>query len=73
MLAGQPFAWEFGQSYDLQIIARGNQILASVDGVLLFEVEDLDRPFSGGGIALVCEEGRVGTDEVCVRPFSDGK
>ena len=31
---------------------------------LLFKVEDLDRPLSGGGIALVCEEGRIGTDEV---------
>jgi len=35
---------------------------------LSFKVEDLDRPLSGGGIALVCEEGRIGTDEVSVEP-----
>jgi len=73
VLAEQAFAWEFGQAYNLQIITRGNQILASVNGNLLFEIEDLHGPLSGGGIALVCEEGRIGTDEVCVRPLSDGK
>ena len=73
VLAEQSFAWEFGGSYNLQIITRGTQILASVNGDLLFEIEDLHSPLSGGGIALVCEEGRIGTDEVSVRPLSDGK
>jgi ADP-ribosylglycohydrolase len=67
VLAEGAFAWEFGQSYNLQITVKGNQILGSVDKMLLFKAEDLDRPLSGGGIALVCEEGRIGTDEVSVR------
>ena len=68
VLAEQTFAWEFGRPYDLQITVRGNQILASVDGVILFNVEDLEHPLSGGGIALVCEEGHIGTDQVSVLP-----
>ena len=66
VLAEKAFVWEFGQPYHLQVTVRGNQILVSIDGALFFKVEDLDRPLSGGGIALVCEEGRIGTDEVSV-------
>jgi hypothetical protein len=66
VLAEQEFTWEFGQPYHLQITVNGNQILASVDGALLFKVQNSDRPLPGGGIALVCEEGRIGTDEVSV-------
>ena len=68
VLAEQAFSWEFGRSYYLQITVKGHQILASVDGGLLFKTEDLHRPLSSGGIALVCEEGRIGTDEVSVKP-----
>jgi hypothetical protein len=68
LLAEQEFAWKFGQPYHLQITVKGSQILVSVDGALSFKVEDLDRPLSGGGIALVCEEGRIGTDQVSVEP-----
>ena len=71
ILAERAFPWEFGQPYYLQITVKGNQIMASVDGALSFHVEDTDHPLSGGGIALVCEEGRIGTEEVCVRPSSD--
>jgi ADP-ribosylglycohydrolase len=71
ILAEQEFVWEFGQPYHLQITVKGNQILVSIDRALLFKVEDLDRPLSGGGIALVCEEGRIGTDEVSVRSEFD--
>lgn len=68
VLAEQGFDWNFGQSYQLQLTVSGSQILASVDGILLCKVEDPDRPLSSGGIALVCEEGRIGTDEVSVNP-----
>jgi hypothetical protein len=73
VLAEQGFAWEFGRAYNLQINVLGNQILASVDGAFLFEVQDVDDPLSGGGIALVCEEGRIGTDEVRIRPALEGR
>jgi ADP-ribosylglycohydrolase len=68
ILAEQEFFWEFGRPYDLQITAMGNQISASVDRALLFEIMDENRPLTGGGIALLCEEGRIGTEAVTVRP-----
>jgi len=66
VLGEQEFIWEFGQAYDLQITVRGNQISAFCNGILFFKVDDSDRPLASGGIALICEEGRIGTDEVSV-------
>jgi len=70
ILAEQTFAWEFGQSYHLQITVLDNQIFVDVEGVLLFKIEDTDRPLLGGGVALVCEEGRIGTSAVLVNPVN---
>jgi ADP-ribosylglycohydrolase len=71
VLAEQTFAWEFGLPYRLELTVKGNKILASIDGVLSFKIEDPDRPLSSGGIALVCEEGRIGMDEVSIRSEFD--
>ncbi|HZM22328.1 MAG TPA: ADP-ribosylglycohydrolase family protein, partial [Anaerolineales bacterium] len=67
VLAEQAFPWVFGRPYRLQMTVKRNQVMASVDGVLSFNIEDADRPLFSGGIALVCEEGRIGTDEVSVK------
>jgi ADP-ribosylglycohydrolase len=67
LLAEKTFDWKFDQPYDLRMAIKSNYIVASVNGELLFKVEDSNHPLSGGGIALVCEEGRIGTDEVSVR------
>jgi len=71
LLAEQAFAWEFGKPYHLQITVKGNQISVSVNQTLVFKVEDPDRPLSRGGIALICEEGHIGTDEVTLRSEFD--
>jgi ADP-ribosylglycohydrolase len=71
ILAEHAFAWEFGRAYHFQVTVEGNQISATVDGKVSFRVEDLDRPLDGGGIALICEEGRIGTDEVSVNSEFD--
>ncbi len=68
ILAEQAFDWEFGQSYQLQITVKDNQILAAMDGIVLFNVEDRNHSLTGGGVALVCEDGRIGVDEVSVIP-----
>jgi len=73
VLAEQPFAWQFGTPHEMRLDIQGNQIQAWVNGNLVFSIEDLVRPLSGGGIALVCEEGRIGTDEVSVRPAFDAR
>jgi hypothetical protein len=46
----------------------GTRLRAWVDEQLLFEVRDAERPLAGGGVALVCREGRTATQAVTVRP-----
>ena len=43
--------------------------VGSVDCSEVVRVEDTDRPLTGGGIALVIEEGRMSTEEVRVGPI----
>jgi len=68
-LAQTEFRWEFGQPYHLQLTVQANRISAFVNSTLLFTVEDA-TPLTGGGIALLCENGRVGSNEVQVTPLS---
>jgi ADP-ribosylglycohydrolase len=68
-LAQQTFAWEFGRPYALALQVEGNRIQASIDGRIVFEATDDQRLLTGGGVALVCAEGRMATDAVEVRPI----
>jgi len=68
ILGEAEFAWQFGETHELDLQVQGNHLTARIDGQTLFEVDDTDRPLTGGGIALVCEEGRVATDAVRVQP-----
>jgi hypothetical protein len=66
VLAEQRFDWEFNQPIEVRLVVRDCQIQAWLDGALVFTVIDSIRPFPGGGIALICEEGCVGTNQVLV-------
>ncbi len=68
-LASRAFQWKFGQTYQLELEAKGNRLKAWVDGQLIFDVEDTDRPFEGGAAALICTEGRTATQSVRVTPI----
>jgi hypothetical protein len=46
----------------------GNLLTARIDDRELFSVVSSDVALKGGGVALVCEEGRVASDAVTVRP-----
>ena len=50
----------------LSLTVTGSRIQASLDGKALFDVTDQD--LASGGIALVCEEGRVAAEAVSVKP-----
>ena len=69
VLAQAPLAWEFYRSYDLELRVEGPRITGLVDGQTLFRVED-DSPLTGGAMALLIEEGRLGCDDVWVRPLT---
>ncbi len=64
------YPWRYGGTYELRLQVDGNRITGFVDGNELCAVEDAERPLTGGGVALVCEEGRMATDAVVVKPVA---
>ena len=67
VLAEAEYDWELYTSYRLELQAKGSTLFGRVNGQTLFQVED-ESPLTGGAIALLVEEGRVGCDQVEVRP-----
>jgi ADP-ribosylglycohydrolase len=70
ILAQAPFAWERGRAYELRLDVTGTRVQAAIDGASVFDVVDSDRSLAGGGIALICREGRMETDAVTVMGLS---
>ena len=66
VLAQAPFEWELGQTYQLQLCVRGNDLIASVDGREVLTASD--EALTCGGMALVIEEGRTATQQIAVAP-----
>ena len=67
VLAEADLPWEFGATHELSLEVAGGTLRAWVDGEALFTVTDA-QPFTGGAVALVCEEGRTATHVVRVQP-----
>jgi hypothetical protein len=73
VLAETDFSWRFDETHELSLEVVGDRqggvrLRAWIDGYLTFEVQDTDRPLDGGGVALICAEGRTATQAVTVRP-----
>ena len=68
VLAQAAFPWTVERTYVLSLQVVGIRIQAWIDDRLLFDVQDTDRPFSGGGVALICREGCVSSAAVTVHP-----
>jgi hypothetical protein len=68
VLASKPYAWNFGQTYQLELEAKGNHLQGWINDQLIFDLEDTDRPFQSGAVALICSEGRTATQSVNVKP-----
>ncbi len=66
VLAQVPFSWRFDASYEVTLRVQGNRLQGSIDGEPLLNAEDSDRPLLSGGVALVCEEGRLESGAVRV-------
>ncbi|MCY4023267.1 MAG: hypothetical protein OXF32_07450 [Anaerolineaceae bacterium] len=43
--------------------------MGSIDGKVIIEATDSDASLGSGGVALICEEGRIGCDEVAIGPL----
>jgi ADP-ribosylglycohydrolase len=69
VLAEADFRWSFGTTYTLELEVQGTRLRGFIDGKLLFDLEDTTSPLTGGALGLICEEGRVGCDQVSVAPI----
>ncbi|MBK8034450.1 MAG: ADP-ribosylglycohydrolase family protein [Chloroflexi bacterium] len=70
VLAEIPGGWKFGHTYELNLKVQGNRLTASINGQVVLTAADPDAAYSGGGIALISEVGRIGCEHVEVRPLS---
>jgi ADP-ribosylglycohydrolase len=67
VLAETNGGWEFGKSYELSLNVQGNKLVGLVNGKMVLEATDPEVSFTGGGVALLCEEGRIGCEGVTVK------
>jgi hypothetical protein len=67
VLANIAYEWEPGSTYRMALQVVDRALQAWVNDRLL-EVVELDGDLSGGGIALICEEGCMDAGEVAVEP-----
>lgn len=61
-------AWDVRRPYLLALTVIGDRIEAHIDGEVLFDVVDEDRPLLSGGIGLISEKGCLSSDAVTVGP-----
>lgn len=69
VLAEVDGGWEFGREYTLSLKVEGNHLTGYIDGERVVEASDPNHQFTGGGIALIAEVGRIGVEQVEVRPI----
>jgi len=69
VLAEAEGGWEFGKTSELQLEVEGDRLRGYIDGEQVIEARDPQRSLAEGGVALVCEEGRIGCSRVAIRPL----
>ncbi|MFN8565043.1 MAG: ADP-ribosylglycohydrolase family protein [Anaerolineae bacterium] len=69
VLAQVDHGWAFERSYDLKLRVKGSRLVGYVNDQPVIEATDPDHALSGGGIALICEEGFIYFDNVAVSPL----
>ncbi len=70
VLARKTMDWASGKEYELCLQVEGSRIRAELDGEVLFDEEDTEDPLTGGGIGILCKEGRVSVAAVHVGPVA---
>ena len=61
-----PYNWSWSERYHFKLEVTGTKIIGSLNGTDLIRCEDDKSALLDGGVALVCEEGLIMTDEVKV-------
>ncbi|MEZ4859924.1 MAG: ADP-ribosylglycohydrolase family protein [Caldilineaceae bacterium] len=70
ILGEADFAWRLGKPYQFTLRVTGTRLQGLIDGQRIFDVDDAARPLTGGGIAFICEEGRIMSEAMTVQPIS---
>ena len=68
VLAEASFDWSFGETLNMSLSAKGDHLMASINGTQVLEATD--STLKGGGVGIVIEEGRSATNKVSVEPVS---
>lgn len=68
VLAEIDSGWEFGRPYEVSLQIENNHLVGLINGNVVIEAEDPENMYSGGGVALIAEVGRIGCDHVEVGP-----
>jgi hypothetical protein len=71
VLAEAEVSQVFGRPYELALDVEGENLRASIDGEVLFEVVDRHRALASGAVAFVCEEGCMTSDSLEVTALGD--
>jgi ADP-ribosylglycohydrolase len=66
VLAEVPYRWSWSERYHFNLTVNATTITGSINGSELIRYDDPNAVLLDGGIALVCEEGLIMTDEVKV-------
>jgi ADP-ribosylglycohydrolase len=66
VLAEVPYNWTWSERYQFKLAVTRSSLVGSINGVEIIFYDDADRLLLDGGIALLCEEGLIMTDEVVV-------
>jgi hypothetical protein len=66
VLAEVPYRWSWSERYHFMLEVKATTIIGSINASELIRYDDPNARLLDGGIALVCEEGLIMTDEVKV-------
>jgi ADP-ribosylglycohydrolase len=70
VLAEADFAWELERSYEMSLTTDGGRYVGKIDGKVVLQAEDRDRPLESGAVAYAVESGRIDCGPLSVKPAS---
>jgi ADP-ribosylglycohydrolase len=71
ILGEKDFEWDIHSTYTLKMQVAGNRMKAWVDGDLLFDIADEEKPLVDGGVAFVVDQGHIASQSMTVKPISE--
>ena len=67
VLAEHPFEWQWEHPCKIGLEVAGATLIGWVNDEEVIRIEDVDSPLRDGGVAFVCEEGLITSDQLEVR------